>query len=303
MTQSNFQENPVILDPTLESDILRIAYPNLPMLSSEGANWQGLRAGHCIQPPHETPEFLFGEHIIHISAAQSNVVEFQTKHGHFQEVLLNGHIGIYPANHAQKLRWQGDIESIHLYLDPTFMQQVLSESTKGRPIELLPQLKVSDPLIRSLGVALMLQLKFNKEGSRLYAETVAAMLSVHLLQYYTDWKQVIKEYANGLSQGKLQQVLDYIHSYLDQNLSLTELAALTYISPYHFARLFKQSTGMAPHQYVNKCRIKKAQQLLTRQDLSILEISHQVGFQSQSHFTTLFRRSLGVTPTAYRNSL
>jgi AraC family transcriptional regulator len=303
MTLSNFQEKPVTLDPKLECDILRKVYPDLPMLSSKGANWQGIRAGHCVQPAHETPEFFFGEHIIHISAAQPNIVEFQTKHGQFQEVLLHGHIGIYPAHQAQKMRWQGDIESIHLYLDPVFMQQAIAESTKGQPIEVMPRLKTNDPLIRSLGIALISELRFNKEGSRLYAETVAALLSIHLLQHYTVWKQAVKHYAEGLSQGKLHQTLDYIHSYLDQNLSLNELAALVYISPYHFARLFKQSTGMAPHQYVTKCRIKKAKRLLAQQELSILEITHQVGFQSQSYFTTLFRRSLGVTPTSYRNSL
>jgi AraC family transcriptional regulator len=302
VTQLILQENPVTLDLGLEINILKVV-PNLPMLSSQGANWQGIRAAYCLQPTHETPEFFLREHAIHIYAEKSNTVEFQTENGRFQEAFLNGNIGISPANQAQKLRWQGDTESIHLYLDPTFMQQSIAESVKGVSVEILPQLKINDPLIRNLGIALISELKFNKEGSRLYAETAAALLSIHLLQHYTEWKQVVKQYAEGLSQGKLQQVLDYIHSYLDQNLSLNELAALVYISPYHFARLFKQSMGLAPHQYVNKCRIKRAMQLLAQGELSILEITQQIGFQSQSHFTTLFRRSLGVTPTTYRNSL
>ncbi len=302
MTQSTLQEKPATIDLSLETNILKVV-PNLPTLSSQGANWQGIRAAYCLQPSHETPEFFLGEHAIHIYAEKPNAVEIQAEDGHFQEAFLNGNIGISPANHAQKLRWQGDTESIHLYLAPAFMQQVIAESVKDVSVEILPQLKINDPLIRSLGIALISELKFNKEGSRLYAETAASMLSVHLLQNYTAWKQAVKRYAEGLAQSKLQQVLDYIHSYLDQNLSLNELAALVYISPYHFARLFKQSTGMPPLQYVNKCRIEKAKQLLTKEELSILEITHQVGFQSQSYFTTLFRRSLGVTPTSYRNSL
>jgi AraC family transcriptional regulator len=302
MRQSNLQEQTITIDLSLESNILKVV-PNLPTLSSQGANWQGIRAAYCLQPSHETPEFFLGEHAIHIYAEKPKAVEIQTEDGHFQEAFLNGQIGISPANHAQKLRWQGDTESIHLYLAPTFMQQVISESVKDLSIEVLPQLKINDPLIRNLGIALISELRFNKAGSRLYAETVATLLSIHLLQHYTAWKQVVKQYAEGLSQGKLQQVLEYIHSCLDQNISLSELAALVYISPYHFARLFKKSTGMAPHQYVNKCRIEKARKLLAQQELSILEITHQVGFQSQSYFTTLFRRSLGVTPTTYRNSL
>ncbi len=298
MTQSMIQERSAGLDPTLASDILKVV-PNLPILSSMGTNWRGLRAAYCIQPTHETPEFFLGEHTIYLS----KLVQGQAKDGQAQKAFPSRPIEIYPAHHAHKMRWQGDVEFIHLYLDPSFMQQVISEATKGRPVELLPQLKISDPLIQSLGVALISELNSNKEGSRLYAETAAALLSVHLLQQYTVWKPVVREYVDGLSRGNLQQVLDYIDSYLDQNLSLAELAALVHISPYYFARLFKQSTGMAPHQYVTKCRIKKAMQLLNQQELSILEITQLVGFQSQSHFTTLFRRFLGMTPTAYRNSL
>jgi AraC family transcriptional regulator len=290
------QERLAGLDPKLERDILKVV-PNLPTLSSEGTNWQGIRAAQCIQPTHETPEFFLGAHTIYLSKPLGGKAE----EGH--SAFLSRHIEIYAAHHAHKMSWQGDIEFIHLYLDPLFMQQAISEVTKGRPIELLPQLKIRDPLIRSLGTALISELKFNEEGSRLYAETAAALLSIHLFQHYSAWKQVVKQYTGGLSQGNLQQVLDYINSYLDQNLSLNELADLVHISPYYFARLFKQSTGMAPHQYVTKCRIKKATQLLAQQNLSVLEITQQIGFQSQSHFTTLFRRSLGVTPTEYRRSL
>jgi transcriptional regulator GlxA family with amidase domain len=75
------------------------------------------------------------------------------------------------------------------------------------------------------------------------------------------------------------------------------------ISPYHFARLFKQSTGMPPHQYIISCWIERAKQLLTQQELSIIEITQQVGLQSQSHLTTLFRRFLKMTPREYRTSL
>ncbi len=298
MAYSNAQEKPVALDPSLESDILKVV-PNLPTFSSKGTNWQGLQAAHCIQPTHETPEFFLGAHTIYLSKP----LERQAGGRLTQQVFPSRSIEIYPAHHAHKMRWQGDSEFIHLYLDPTFMQQAISESTKGRPIELLPQLKISDPLIRSLSIALVSELKFNKEGSRLYAETAAAMLSVHLLQHYTAQKQVVKQYIDGLSQANLQEVLDYIDSYLEQNLSLNELADLVHISPYYFARLFKQSMGVAPHQYVTKCRIKKARQLLAQGNLSILDITQQVGFQSQSHFTTLFRRFLGVTPTKYRRSL
>jgi AraC-like DNA-binding protein len=82
-----------------------------------------------------------------------------------------------------------------------------------------------------------------------------------------------------------------------------ELAVLVQMSPYYFASLFKQSTGLAPHQYITKCRIERAKQLLKKRELTIMEICQQVGFQSQSHFTRVFRKHTATTPKTYRQLL
>ena len=96
---------------------------------------------------------------------------------------------------------------------------------------------------------------------------------------------------------------NYINDNLNQNLSLIQLAKLVNISPNHFVRLFKQSIGLTPYQYVLECRINKAKQLLKNQKLTITEISHQLGFYDQSRFTNTFRKRVGITPKRYRDSL
>ena len=101
----------------------------------------------------------------------------------------------------------------------------------------------------------------------------------------------------------MKTAIAYINERLDQNLSLAEIAAVVQMSPHYFASLFKQSTGLAPYQYVTQCRIEKAKQLLRQSDLAIVDICQQVGFQSQSHFTNVFRRYTTITPKTYRDSL
>ena len=93
---------------------------------------------------------------------------------------------------------------------------------------------------------------------------------------------------------------EYIQENLDKDLTLAELAALLYMSPYHFARLFKCSTGVPPHRFVVRQRIARARAVLATQELSIAQISRMVGFRTPSHFTTVFRRVTGVTPRGYR---
>jgi AraC family transcriptional regulator len=100
---------------------------------------------------------------------------------------------------------------------------------------------------------------------------------------------------------RLRRVTEYIQQNLDKDLTLAELAAVVYMSPYHFARLFKDSTGVPPHRFVVRQRIAHARACLATAELSIAQIARLVGFRNPSHFTTVFRRALGITPGAYRS--
>ena len=110
----------------------------------------------------------------------------------------------------------------------------------------------------------------------------------------------VVEQRGGLPPARLRRMMDYIGAHLDEDLSLDKLAELVQMSPYHFARLFKQSTGLTPHQYVLGERIWMAKGMLADGRLSITEISRQLGFASRAHFTTVFRKRIGTPPREYR---
>ena len=99
---------------------------------------------------------------------------------------------------------------------------------------------------------------------------------------------------------RLRRVTEYIQHNLEKGLTLEELAAVVCMSPFHFARLFKGSTGVPPHRFVVRQRIARARACRERRELSIAQISRLVGFRTASHFTTVFRRLAGVTPRRYR---
>ncbi len=106
--------------------------------------------------------------------------------------------------------------------------------------------------------------------------------------------------AGGLPGFRLRRVTEYIEGHLCHELRLAELSGLLHMTPYHFARLFKDSTGLPPHRFVIHRRIDRAAALLADGALSIRAIARSVGFRTASHFTTTFRRVTGVTPSAYR---
>ena len=106
----------------------------------------------------------------------------------------------------------------------------------------------------------------------------------------------------GLSTGALRRVLEYVQMRLEESIDLSMLAAAAGLSMHHFAREFKQSTGVTPHHYLIQKRVERAQQMLAQTDLSLAEIAGAVGFSDQSHLARHFRGLLGTTPREFRRS-
>jgi AraC family transcriptional regulator len=98
-------------------------------------------------------------------------------------------------------------------------------------------------------------------------------------------------------------VEDYVREHLTEDIPIEALAALVELSSFHFFRVFKQTTGMTPLQFVIRERISRAQQFIRETSRSVIEIGLEVGYTSPSHFAQVFRRVVGVTPTEFRSAL
>ena len=96
---------------------------------------------------------------------------------------------------------------------------------------------------------------------------------------------------------------DYIEAHLDGDLSLTMLADIACLSPFHFSRSFKQATGVGPQHYVIQRRLERAKTLIRRTNQPLAWIAQEAGFTDQSHLTSIFRREMGVTPGRFRAAL
>jgi AraC family transcriptional regulator len=97
-------------------------------------------------------------------------------------------------------------------------------------------------------------------------------------------------------------VLDYVEANLSQELTLSDLAKIAGLSLHHFARMFKQTLGVAPYRYVLQRRVERAKLMLRTARASLVDISLSAGFYSQSHFTSTFGRMVGATPTEFQGS-
>ena len=110
----------------------------------------------------------------------------------------------------------------------------------------------------------------------------------------------VQQAGGGLAPHRLQRVLACIEARLAERVQVRELADEIHMSPFHFARMFKLATGLAPHAYITRQRMGRARDLLATTDLPLLEVAARVGYQTQAHFTGVFHRYVGTTPRVYR---
>jgi AraC family transcriptional regulator len=297
---SNHKKEPgekfLILAPR-ENDISLIT-PRLPTLSSSDMKWNDIHFEYHHQPPFQTSPHCFVQHVVTIQSAPHPVNLERSLDGCSWEGKINtGSSFIVPESIEHTAHTFTETEFIVLSLEPSLVNPIAYESIDPDRVEIIPHIQENfDPLIYGIGLAFKREIESNGLGGRLYIDALTTTLSVHLLHQYSGKKPILKEYINGLSQYKIRRLMDYIDNHIAEDLSLAELASEVGMSQYYFARLFKQSIGLTPHQYVIQRRVARAKKFLLEGKSSISDIALMVGFADQSHLTYHFKRLLGVTP-------
>lgn len=278
--------------------------PSSPLLLRRKAAWDGLRLEHYQFRSGELPEHCHSEHTVLISLSDGCPAEMQTSSGlKIVGTQSRGSICVLPAGLRHRARLGGPSEHLALYVDPSLINRAAAQSKHSTRYEIVERYSRGDPIIASIGNALLAELDSEGLSGRLYAESLGNVLAVHLLRHYTTEGEHIPSAAGGLSPRKLQRVTQFIGENFSNDISLAELAQVAGMSSFHFAREFKKATGTTPHQYLIKFRVDQAKVLLADQELPLVEVGLRAGFSHQSHFTRLFRRVTGTTPHLYRVAL
>ena len=198
-------------------------------------------------------------------------------------------------------------EWLDIDIEPSVLSQIAEASGLPSKIDLDYRILFNDSTILHLAQLLKAEVIKGDVAQEIYIESLRNLLAVHLVRHYTSigrsQPQKLTKSNYSLTHAQIKQLKDFIETNLQQKLSIVQLAAIVHLSPFHFARAFKQATGFSPHNYIIQRRLERAKNLLTLTQLSIQEIGMQVGYRNQSHFTVQFRKHIGTTPAAYRNNL
>lgn len=160
--------------------------------------------------------------------------------------------------------------------------------------------QVLDPMIERLAQTLLVEIERKAHPVQvLIVDAVSTALAAHLLRSYNTFETVECSHERSLGKLEIARLTEFIEDNLDRTISLEDLASIVNVSRFHFSRLFKRSIGSTAISFVEQCRIRRAQALITDTDLPLADIALTVGFVDQSHFTRRFHRHVGCTPAVY----
>ncbi len=159
----------------------------------------------------------------------------------------------------------------------------------------------SDAGIEFLHHMALLSLRSKRYSSLLIDSLVYEIVELALGKLTTP--DEVKHFPSSLKRNHLETIeraKNYISENYTKDLSLDEIADNSFVSPFHFSRIFKTFTSYSPHQYLIETRLKNAEILIKNTELPITRICLSSGFESLEHFSFAFRKKFGTSPTKYR---
>jgi len=277
--------------------------------TSAPLGWSGLRVDHYLQqpagelvlPPIECLRLMltgetFAEHTDH-----------RCDDARYNGDGLPRAVNLLPPGVESRWRRSNTIDSTHYQLSPALIAKVVEEAfdlDAARVHFRVRYYDQSSPELIDTLTALRRELLTGEPGGRLCAEALANVLVVQLIRQRSNgqglngpgMRELVRGSRGRLARPALRAVEAYIDAHLDQNFALADLAAVAHLSEFHFARQFKQATGLPPHQFVIHQRVERAKRLIAARRLSLAQVAVEVGFSDQSQLTRHFKRLVGVTP-------
>jgi AraC family transcriptional regulator len=278
--------------------VARLAELLRPVNSSTGYPWEGLAIDVFKVDEPASVRVSFDDYYLAVACRGTGSVWVPGERG--QHPFAEGDVAILPPGVEHGVRTQGPSAGVSIYLSRSLLTLAAADTLNPASIEFAPRFAVSDPTLKQLALALACEVQSGLPPNRLLGESLGSALAAHVLVRYAGKPMVKLSYRGGMSKYLLRRTIDYMHSNLGADLRLSELAGIAQMSTWHFCRMFKQSTGLSPHQYLMRERIEAAKRLLMRRGADVEKIAVELGFTDRSHFYNSFsaagRRTAGPLP-------
>ena len=218
------------------------------------------------------------------------------------EPLHAGGVVFHDLRRSPRFYFNGPLNSVNYFLERKTLDMIADDAGASRIPELkfTPGVGVMDRVVQQLTRLILPAFDHPDHVSELFADHISLALGSHIARTYGGMRSVVAPRQGGLAAWQERRAKELMSANLRGNVSSTDLATESLLSAGHFARAFRHSTGLSPHQWLIQCRIEMADALLREGKLSLAEIARACGFADQSHFTKAYARRRGISPGAWR---
>lgn len=278
-------------------------FKEMPVLDSCQSPWSGI----IVEKHHHTGcEIPVHDHetlCLHLQTCGEVDMDWFWSGKSGRQRSIPGSMMLLPAGTRDSVIWHGSTKRIVVGVEPGLLKDAAEEMGVRGLLDFRIRWALRDPQLEALMTEMNREMKTGWLLGALYGDLLSMALSVSLIRKYAEVSPYSGRFKGGLSQGNLNRVLSYIEENLNLDIRLEELAQLSGLSRYHFARSFKESVGESPYQYTVRRRIERAKSLLLLPGATIAEVGKKVGFSDASQFSRTFRKVTGVTPLAWRKGV
>jgi AraC family transcriptional regulator len=207
-----------------------------------------------------------------------------------------GIICVLPAGEDSDWDVAGSVEMLHLYFTDKDIETAVRDRWQGSR-SLRSATFARRPVIADMMRAL-LRLDWDSPADRIAISHLSLSIIALVLKLNgASGDMTLRK--GGLAPRALADVHDYIDANIDRALTVDELAAISGLSPFHFSRTFRETTGVAPHRHIMRVRIERAATLIQSGRMPLAQIALETGHSSQSHLARRFRELMGLSPADY----
>jgi len=218
------------------------------------------------------------------------------------EPLHAGGVVFQDLRQSPQFYFNDPIDSVNYFLPRKTLDAIADDAEAPRisDLKFTPGVGVMDQVVQALTRLLLPAFDTPGQVSQLFADHISLALGAHIAQTYGGVRSVATARRGGLAAWQERRAKDMMNANLHGDISTADIARECLLSAGHFARAFRHSTGLSPHQWLLRRRIDEAHARLRDGRLSLAEIAVACGFADQSHFTKAYTRLRGISPGAWR---
>ncbi|MEM7626299.1 MAG: helix-turn-helix transcriptional regulator [Planctomycetota bacterium] len=285
-------------------------YPTEPLLRSQDAARplaaDLLNLEYFEAEPGAMPTRVFDQHHVLLNLNdEPHRVENWRGGEHRDFTFCKNEVVVTPAGLESGWRWHIRSKVIVLTIDPDKLER-FCQSELGLLLsrqQLLDRPQFEDQDLVDAAVNALDALRDRGPGSEVMYECLARVLLVKLVRKFGEERAEAVEFSPSFTAEHYRSVLDLIEAKYAAPLAVEDLARAASLSPSHFARLFKETVGESPHQFLTRYRVERASAMLADPTRALIDVALACGFSDQPHFSRVFKKVTGSTPRQYRQTL